>query len=157
MPSKSKQSGSNVKPNIPATILNAFLADSYVLMGKTHACHWNATGPNFFGLHKLTEAQYDELFEAVDVLAERVRAIGGQAPNGLASMVELATLEPATPEFDTVSVTTMLAEDNTAMATHASEAAEEMEAAGDLASHDILVARIAAHEKAAWLLRSHIG
>jgi starvation-inducible DNA-binding protein len=157
MTTKMQPSGPNPRANIPATTLNAFLADTYVLLGKTQACHWNATGPNFFGLHKLTEAQYAELFAAVDALAERVRAVGGMAPDGIGGMLELTTLETASHDFDTGAVIRMLAEDNAAVALHARDAAEEMEAAGDLASHDMLVSRIAVHEKAAWLLRSHIG
>lgn len=138
--------------------LNGFLADTYVLLGKTQACHWNATGPNFYGLHKLTEAQYGELFEAIDELAERVRALDVQAPMGLGAMLHLATLQelPGGP-VSTTDAARMLAEDNAAMAARASKLAEEAEEADDLATNDMLVQRIEVHEKAAWLLRSHLG
>lgn len=139
-----------------AATLNVMLADTAILLGKTQACHWNAQGPGFHGLHKLTEAQYAELFAAMDALAERVRAVGAPAPDGLAEMLELARLEPRLGITETAAACRALAEDNTRMAQHARDAAEAMEEAGDIASHDLLVARVAAHEKAAWLLRSEL-
>ncbi|TCH99555.1 DNA starvation/stationary phase protection protein [Roseococcus sp. SYP-B2431] len=138
--------------------LNGFLADTYVLLAKTQACHWNAKGPNFYGLHKLTEAQYGELFEAIDELAERVRALDVPAPGGLNAMLQLAKLEEAPDGLvSTVDAARMLAEDNATLAARASELAEEADDAGDQATNDMLVARIEVHEKAAWLLRSHLG
>ena len=138
--------------------LNRFLADTYVLLGKTQACHWNATGPNFYGLHKLTEAQYSELFGAIDDIAERVRSLDVLAPSGLGAMLHLSSLEE-TPEgaISTSDAARMLAEENTTLAARASELAEEADEADDLATHDMLVKRIEVHEKAAWLLRSHLG
>lgn len=138
-----------------AAALKVFLADTAVLLAKTQACHWNARGPGFYAIHKLTEAQYDELFAAMDVLGERVRALGVPAPDGLGQMLELATLKPCLGQTSVPDAVAALAEDHAAMATHAHDAAEEMEQAGDPGSHDILVARVVAHEKAAWLLRSH--
>lgn len=136
--------------------LNVFVADTYVLLAKTQACHWNATGPDFYGFHKLTEAQYGELFEAVDVLAERVRALRWPAPSGLAAMLELSTLEEDEGITDTQEAARALARDHAAMADQARELASEAGAADDPATEDLLVARIEAHEKAAWLLRSHL-
>jgi starvation-inducible DNA-binding protein len=139
-----------------ASTLKVFLADTSVLLAKTQACHCNAQGPGFYALHQLTEAQYGELFAALDVLAERVRALGVPAPDGLAQILELATLKPALGETTIPGSIAALAEDHAAMAIHAHDAAEEMEQSGDAGSHDLLVARILAHEKAAWLLRSHL-
>lgn len=138
--------------------LNSFLADTYVLLAKTQACHWNATGPNFFGLHKLTEAQYGELFASIDEMAERVRALDVLAPTGLNAMLHLAKLQEA-PDgaISTKDAARILAEDNASMAARASDLAEEADDADDLATHDMLVKRIEVHEKAAWLLRSHLG
>jgi starvation-inducible DNA-binding protein len=140
-----------------ATTLKVFLADTAVLLAKTQACHWNAQGPGFYAIHQLTEAQYNELFAALDVLAERVRALGVPAPDGLAQILELATLKPALGAAAIPAAVAALAEDHAAMAIHAHDAAEEMEQSGDAGSHDLLVARILAHEKAAWLLRSHVA
>lgn len=153
-----KRPASNKAEAGVAASLNGFLADSYVLLAKTQACHWNATGPNFFGLHKLTEAQYGELFSSIDELAERVRALDVMAPTGLNAMLQLATLQEAPDApVSTVEAARMLAEDNATMAARASELAEEADEADDLATHDMLVKRIEVHEKAAWLLRSHLG
>jgi starvation-inducible DNA-binding protein len=139
------------------TALNVFIADTYILLAKTQACHWNASGAQFYAMHKLTELQYAELFAAVDDLAERARALRQIAPNGLAAMLQLATLEEADCAISTEQVARMLATDNMAMAEHARDLADEAEEAEDIATHDMLVARIAVHEKAAWLWRSHLA
>lgn len=153
-----KRPASNKAEGGVGASLNGFLADTYVLLAKTQACHWNATGPNFFGLHKLTEAQYGELFASVDELAERVRALDVLAPTGLHAMLNLAKLQEA-PDgaVSTAEAAQMLAEDNATLAARASDLAQEADDADDLATHDMLVKRIEVHEKAAWLLRSHLG
>lgn len=137
--------------------LGAFLSDTYLLMGKTQACHWNVTGPNFRGLHLLFEEQYTELFKAVDVLAERIRALGSPAPMTVSGMLAMASLEepsdiPAAPEM-----VRMLAEDHGVLSAAAAELADAAEEEDDFATHDLLVLRITAHDKAAWMLRSHLS
>lgn len=139
-----------------ATDLKGFVADTYALLAKTQACHWNARGPNFIGLHKLTEAQYGELFAAVDELAERLRALDAPAPRGLAELLELSSIKDAPATLSTEAAAKLLAEENTSLAGRAKDIAEAADEAGDLATHDMLVARIDAHQKAAWLLRSHV-
>ncbi|BDG74803.1 Dps family protein [Roseomonas fluvialis] len=135
--------------------LTAFLADTYLLMGKTQACHWNVKGPNFQGLHTLFEAQYTELFAAVDVLAERIRALGSPAPMTIQGMLALSTLSEPDAIPDAATMARMLGEDHAALAAAAARLAHDIE--HDLATHDLLVARIAAHDKAAWMLRSHLA
>jgi starvation-inducible DNA-binding protein len=156
MARKKADPGSNA-PDAVQQSLTAVLADTYLLMAKTQACHWNARGSNFFGLHKLTEAQYGALFAAIDEIAERLRAIGGTPPNSLAAMLEHARLKEADVVRDTDSAALMLAEDNEALSRSAREAADEADEEDDAATHDLLVQRVAAHDKAAWLLRSHLG
>ena len=143
--------------SLTAAALNAILADTAILLAKTQACHWNAQGRGLHALREWTKAQCTELFTAMHVLAERVRALGVPAPDGLAQMLELTTLQPRLGRTDSIAATWVLAEDHAAMASHARDAAAEMEQACDTALHEILVARIAAHDKAAWLLRSHIS
>lgn len=140
-----------------AAALTGYVADTYVLMAKTQACHWNATGPGFIGMHQLTEAQYKELFLAVDELAERLRALGEPAPRGLSAMLDLASLDELEGKVDVAAAYRTLADDNTRIAERARELAEAAEEAEDIATHDMLVHRIEVHEKAAWLLRSHVG
>ena len=140
-----------------ASNLKGFLADTYVLLAKTQGCHWNARGSNFFGVHTLTEQQYEELFKAVDEIAERVRALGEEAPVSLADMLGLASLDEAKEVHATEQAVRLLAEDNRTMAARAKDLALDADEADDLATHDMLVKRIEVHDKAAWLLASHLG
>jgi len=151
-PSKNDDMGGAV-----GAALSVFLADSYVLLTKTQACHWNATGPNFFALHTLTEAQYNEIFAAIDILAERLRALSVRAPGGLGEILSMATLEDGIGKVSTQQAAELLAEANSAMAQHANEVAAQAEEGEDAGTHDLLVARAIAHDKAAWLLRSHLN
>lgn len=139
-----------------AGAINVFLADTFLLMAKTQGCHWNVTGPNFIAVHQLLEAQYRELFEAVDQIAERARALRLIAPCGLLALLELATLEEGDCAVTTEQAMRMLVADHMAMAEQARHFAEDAGEAEDPATQDMLVGRVALHEKAAWLLRSHI-
>ncbi|WP_198374072.1 Dps family protein [Neoroseomonas rubea] len=135
--------------------LTIFLSDTYLLMGKSQACHWNVTGPNFYSLHTLFEKQYNDLFAAVDVLAERLRALGSPAPMTVEGMLANATLEEPPRIPDASGMVRMLSEDHETLSIAAATLAAKTE--DDLATHDLLVARIAAHDKAAWMLRSHLA
>lgn len=157
MSTTTKKPAANDAAGSTAAALAGYVADTYVLMAKTQACHWNATGPGFIGMHQLTEAQYKELFLAVDELAERLRALGQPAPRGLSAMLDLASLDELEGKVDVAGAYRTLADDNTQIAARARELAEAAEEAEDIATHDMLVHRIEVHEKAAWLLRSHLG
>jgi starvation-inducible DNA-binding protein len=137
--------------------LKTFLADTYLLLAKTQSVHWNARGPNFIGIHKLTEEQYNELFAAIDELAERVRALDADAPFSLAEMQRIATLEEATQVHKLDDAIRMLVTDNKAMSERARDLALDADEQDDLVTHDMLVARIEVHDKAAWLLRSNLA
>ncbi len=137
--------------------LRGFVAETYAMMAKTQACHWNATGEGFIGLHKLTEEQYAELFRAVDRLAERLRARGERAPAGLDELRRLASIEDAPARLSTTDAVQLLVEDHATLAELARDLAEQADEAEDIATHDMLVHRIEAHQKAAWLLRSHVA
>jgi starvation-inducible DNA-binding protein len=155
--SKKKSTSLSKKSEAVVTALRQVVADSYALMGQTHLCHWNVRGPGFFSLHTAFETQYTELFQAVDALAERTRALGAKAPKGLGEILSLATLEELDGGVEVMTAYKTLAQDNADMASHARNLAEAADEAGDLATHDMLVNRIEVHEKAAWLLRSHLG
>ena len=73
--------------------LRLVVADSYALIGQTHLCHWNVRGPSFFSLHQAFEEQYSELFQAVDEIAERIRAKGSLAPGGLSKLAQMAEIK----------------------------------------------------------------
>ncbi|MEO1748801.1 MAG: DNA starvation/stationary phase protection protein, partial [Pseudomonadota bacterium] len=80
-------------PETIAKALQDILADTYRLMFKTHAYHWNVEGPLFFSLHKLTEEQYENLFSAADTLAERIRALGQLAPSNLSTILSSSVIK----------------------------------------------------------------
>lgn len=137
--------------------LSEALADTYLLMVKTHKFHWNVEGEGFFQLHKAFEEQYNELFEAVDEIAERIRAIGGYAPGGLGEFGELSTINETRGNVSHKDMARILAEDNEHTSATARKGAETAEDADDIATADLLTARVAAHDKAAWMLRAYLG
>jgi starvation-inducible DNA-binding protein len=86
----------SAKPKTDSAVvkgLNLLVADSYALMANTHVAHWNVEGPGFFSLHKAFHEQYENLFEAIDELAERVRALDAYAPGGLRNFFNLAGMD----------------------------------------------------------------
>ncbi|EQA98044.1 Dps family protein [Sphingobium baderi] len=140
-----------------AEALTKAVADSYTLYAKTLGVHWNVQGPSFFGLHKLTDAQYNELHQAADAIAERIRALGKLAPTGNETFRALTVIENEAPHKPTSEMIAELARDNETVARRMSEFAELADEAGDLFSHDMLVARIGVHEENAWMLRSSLA
>ena len=139
-----------------AEALGRLLADSYTLYLKTHNYHWNVTGPMFNTLHTLFEQQYTELALAVDEIAERIRAVGAPAPGSYAAFGKLTTIEEETGHPAAVQMIENLAADQQKLVETAKRVFEAAEKAGDEASVDLAVARITVHEKAAWMLRSHL-
>lgn len=133
------------------------LADTSVLYQKTHAYHWNVTGPMFSSLHALFQTQYTELHEAVDLIAERIRALGHFAPGSYAkysALTSIADSDDALPALDMVRA---LVEGNEAVTRTARTAFGPAEKAADQPTMDLLTQRMQASEKAAWMLRSHLG
>lgn len=137
-----------------ADALAGSLADTVVLMLKTQVVHWNVVGPTFYGLHKLTEGQYQDLFAAADELAERIRALGFPAPLNSKKLASLAHLGEEKELRSTRAMIGQLASDNETVARDMREVAKHAEEVDDLVTHDMLTARMAYHEKAAWMLRS---
>jgi len=162
--SKVESDGGTLNTSVPkeareqvAEALTKAVADSYTLYAKTLGVHWNVQGRDFFGLHKLTDAQYNELHTAADALAERIRALGKLAPTGSETFRALTVIENEAPHKPTQEMIAELARDNEAVARRMSEFAELADEAGDLFTHDMLVARIGVHEENAWMLRSSLG
>jgi starvation-inducible DNA-binding protein len=135
--------------------LSAVLADTAALYQKTHAYHWNVTGPHFPALHALFEAQYREMWAALDEIAERIRALGEVAPQNGKTIAQLAGLDAAedAPPVADVMVRNLLA-GHEALVRRARRALEIVGEAGDAATEDLLTVRIEAHEKTAWMLRA---
>ncbi len=134
--------------------LSKVLADTYTLYLQTHNFHWNVTGPMFNTLHLMFETQYLELATAVDLIAERIRALGFPAPGTYGAYARLASIKevdgvPAAEEMIRTLVKSQEAVVRTARA-----AFPLVDKAGDEPSADLLTQRMLVHEKTAWMLRS---
>ena len=133
------------------------LADAYTLYLKTHNFHWNVTGPMFNTLHTMFEAQYTEQWAALDAIAERIRALGFNAPGSYAEFARLTTIkeEPgmtAAPAWH--EMVQQLVDGNEALCRTARVALDVADDANDAPTEDLLTQRLQTHEKYAWMLRS---
>ncbi len=135
--------------------LSRLLADTYTLYLTTHNFHWNVTGPMFNSLHAMFMGQYTELWNAVDPIAERIRALGHVAPGSYAQYGELSSLPdaPATPP-KAMEMVRILAQGHEAVARTARAIFPLVEKASDEPTADLLVQRLTVHEQTAWMLRS---
>ena len=134
--------------------LSRLLADSYTLYLKTHNYHWNVTGPMFQTLHLMFETQYNELALAVDLIAERIRALGAPAP---ATYREFLALSSVPEDDDTPDATEMIKRlviGQETVARTARSVFPIVERAHDEPTADLLTQRLQIHEKTAWMLRS---
>ena len=137
--------------------LSRVLADSYTLYLKTHNYHWNVTGPMFNTLHLMFEEQYTELALAVDVIAERIRALGFPAPGSYGAYAKLTEIpeEEGVPSANEM-IANLVAAQETVVRTSRS-IFPIVDEAGDEASADLLTQRMQIHEKNAWMLRSMLA
>lgn len=135
--------------------LSRLLAETYTLYLTTHNFHWNVTGPMFNTLHTMFMAQYTEMWNAVDPIAERIRALGFHAPGSYAEFSKLSTLAdaPAKPP-KALAMIELLAKGHEAIARTAREVFDVVDAANDQPSADLLTQRMDIHEKTAWMLRA---
>jgi len=136
--------------------LSKALASFYVLYHKTHAYHWNVTGPMFYSVHKLTDDQYNDLASAIDDVAERIRSIGFAAPVGLRAYLDHSVVSDVEGFKPARGMVEELAQDHLAVARQLRGVVEEAEKVGDVFTADLLTARIGAHDEAAWMLNSLI-
>ena len=135
--------------------LGRLLADTYTLYLTTHNFHWNVTGPMFNSLHDMFMTQYTELWNAVDPIAERIRAVGHVAPGSYAEFGKLSSLPDAPAEPPkAMKMVRILMEGHEAVARTARGLLPVVETASDEPTADILVQRLAVHEQTAWMLRS---
>ena len=143
--------------NKPVTeALKRVLADTYGLMVKTQNYHWNVEGPNFAGLHTLFMTQYSELFLAVDLIAERIRALGEKAPGGYGEFAKLSKINDGNSDFDSDQMVKDLYEAHQLVLASIKKAFAAATKAGDDSTVDLLTQRIGVHDKAAWMLRSSL-
>jgi starvation-inducible DNA-binding protein len=135
--------------------LRPVLADHYALAVKTHAFHWNVTGPNFSGLHELFSKQYEALFDAADEIAERIRALGAKADGGLATLAKASSIKEPGNNEDWKQMCLTLAADCDALVRSCRKTQGIVEDAGDAESGDLMIGRMEQLAKDAWMLRSH--
>jgi starvation-inducible DNA-binding protein len=137
--------------------LSRYLADSFTLYLKTHNFHWNVTGPMFNALHNMFEAQYTEQWNALDEVAERIRALGFNAPGSYREFVALSTIpeEPGlTDSANWKEMVRQLVVGNEAVCRTAREVLDIADDADDAPTEDLMTQRLQTHEKYAWMLRS---
>jgi starvation-inducible DNA-binding protein len=134
--------------------LSRLLADTYTLYLKTHNFHWNVTGPMFQTLHLMFETQYNELALAVDLVAERIRALGFPAPGSYREFGKLASIAEAEGVTDAKAMIRELVEGQEAVIRTARSVFPAAEKVNDQPTADLLTQRMQVHEKTAWMLRS---
>ena len=148
---------SDADRKLVAQHLSAFLADAYTLYLKTHNFHWNVTGPMFNALHVMFETQYTEQWNALDEIAERIRALGYNAPGSYAEFIALSSIkeEPGLEKApDWREMVRQLVLGNEAVCRTARKALDVADDADDDPTEDLLTQRLQTHEKNAWMLRS---
>lgn len=139
-----------------AAALNQVLADSYALMALTHLAHWNVEGPGFFALHTAFQTQYEELFTAIDEVAERIRARGAYAAGGLGTLAQMARMEEFAAPLAQEEYVRRLATAHEKLIADAAHARDLAAQAGDQETQDLMIQRITVHQKTVWMLRSFL-
>jgi starvation-inducible DNA-binding protein len=140
-------------------ILNTLLADEYLLYTKTRNYHWNVVGPQFNDLHKFFQAQYEELDDVVDDVAERARALGGHATGTLAEFVKHARLKEQPGKYPDAKgmLADLLGDHETVTRQLRADLATAADKHGDAGTSDFLTGLMEKHEKMAWMLRAFGG
>lgn len=136
--------------------LNQVLADSYALMALTHLAHWNVEGQGFFALHTAFQTQYEELFTAIDDIAERIRAIGDYAIGGLGTLAGAAGLPEFAAPLSQEDYVRALIEGNEKLVADAAKARDLAGELEDPESEDLMIGRITLHQKTIWMLKSFL-
>ena len=134
--------------------LSALLADSYTLYLMTHNFHWNVTGPDFNSLHQMFMVQYTEQWNALDIIAERIRALGHPAPGTYKEFVTLASIKEVEGVPNSTDMVRHLVSAQEATARTARKLFPVVNSANDQPTADLLTQRLEVHEKTAWMLRS---
>ncbi|GHF54630.1 Dps family protein [Seohaeicola zhoushanensis] len=130
------------------------LADTYRMVFKTHAYHWNVEGPLFHPIHILTEGQYADMFQAADEIAERIRALGQLAPARLDEVIDASVVKDAAKLPSAQAMVEDLANDHEKVAKRMHKLISLADEHDDPVTADLITARSAFHEKAAWMLRA---
>lgn len=137
-------------------VLSKYLADNYILYLKTQNFHWNVTGNEFFSLHKLFEGQYEDLAEAIDEIAEKIRAQGFYVEATVESFRKLSSIKEESRVLAAHEMIEQLVKGHELIIREARKLSTLAEKFNDQGTVDLMGRRLNAHEKAAWMLRSHI-
>lgn len=141
--------------NAVVAVLNALLADEFVLYAKTRNFHWNVLGLHFHDLHKFFQTQYEQIDDFVDDIAERVRTLGGTPLGSLAEFLKHARLKEASGRLpDARGMVAALLADHEAVVRSLREGVKACERHGDAGTADFLTGLMEEHEKTAWMLRA---
>ena len=141
-----------------ADAMNRILADTYVVLMQTQDAHWNTTGSNFYAIHQITQEQYEDMFEAIDLLAERIRAKGHPAPSGMAVYTKLTSVDPADLSMlNCTAVIQHLIDANQRLCKSLAEGFQVCEQEKDHVTGEMINDRLAQHEKFIWLLNAIIS
>lgn len=134
--------------------LSRLLADSYTLYLRTHNFHWNVKGPMFNTLHQMFELHYNELWLAIDEIAERIRSLGAPAPGTYREFAELSSIEEISGVPKALDMVRFLVDGHEAVIRTARALMPIASEAGDEVTADLITQRLQVHEKTGWMLRS---
>lgn len=137
--------------------LSLILADTFVLSTKTQNFHWNVKDPRFYSIHLFLEKQYEELAEAIDEIAERIRILGERSPGSLKQFIDMTSLKESDGNLSADKMLHELLKDHETLCRYIRERIELAAKLGDEGTADLLIQRLRAHEKSAWMLRSHFN
>jgi starvation-inducible DNA-binding protein len=126
------------------------------LLSLTHLAHWNVEGPGFFALHTAFQTQYEELFTAIDEIAERIRALGAYAIGGLRKFAEVAQMKEFGSPLSQEDYVRALITANEKLLADAAQARDLAGEANDPESQDLMIQRITLHQKTVWMLQSFL-
>jgi len=137
-----------------AEALGVVLADTYMLFIKTQGVHWNVTGPAFVSVHELTEGQYENMYAAIDDIAERIRALGEKAPASYTKYGELSSIKDEDDPQAVADMLSMLIADHETAVSNMRAAIEWCEDKNDFVTADMMIERMAWHEETIWMLNA---
>ena len=139
-----------------ANALKQFLADTFCFMVKTQNYHWNIKGHLFRSIHLLTEEHYENMFEAVDVIAERIRSLGYEVPGTLTNFKELSTIKEPEEQISGVEMIADLLKGHEQLINTCRDVISSASRVNDEGTADLVIERLKFHEKAAWMYRSYL-
>lgn len=140
-----------------ADALSGMLADTYTLYLKTQNFHWNVTGPHFKHYHEMFGEQYEELADANDEIAERIRALGFHAPGSFKAFLALSGIDEAGDNMpDASEMVRQLMADHEALSLRARKVLETAQGVGDEVTGDMMIERMTTHDKTSWMLRASL-